>query len=130
MDVIWHKVWSDLWDRKVRTLLAMLSIAAGVFAVGAIFGEADQLLSGMDAAHQAVWPSHINLILQDRIDRDTAIRLKNIEGVVDVEVLNQVSTRYKLQPQAEWEPAVLIMRDDFEDQTYDLLQLKAGEWPK
>jgi putative ABC transport system permease protein len=130
MGVIWRKVWSDLWYHKVRTLLAVLSIAAGVFAVGAIFGEADQLLSGMDAAHQAVLPSHINLTLQDRIDRDTAIRLKNIEGVVDVEVLNQVSTRYKLQPQDEWEPAVLIMRDDYEDQTYDLLQLKAGEWPK
>lgn len=130
MGVIWRKVWSDLWHHKVRTLLAVLSIAAGVFAVGAIFGEADQLLSGMDAAHRAVLPSHINLTLRDRIDRDTAIRLKNIEGVVDVEVLNQVSTRYKLQPQAEWEPAVLVMRDDFEDQTYDLLQLKAGVWPE
>ncbi|MBE7468292.1 MAG: hypothetical protein DPW09_38535 [Anaerolineae bacterium] len=130
MGVIWRKVWSDLWHHKVRTLLAVLSIAAGVFAVGAIFGEADQLLSGMDSAHRAVLPSHINLTLQDRIDRDTAIRLKNIEGVIDVEVLNQVSTRYKLQPQAEWEPAVLVMRDDFEDQTYDLLQLKAGTWPE
>ncbi|MCK6628877.1 MAG: ABC transporter permease [Anaerolineae bacterium] len=130
MGVIWRKVWSDLWHHKVRTLLAVLSIAAGVFAVGAIFGEADQLLSGMDAAHRAVLPSHINLTLQDRIDRDTAIRLKNIEGVVDIEVLNQVSTRYKLQPQDEWEAAVLIMRDDFEDQTYDLLQLKAGTWPE
>lgn len=130
MGVIWRKVWSDLWHHKVRTLLAVLSIAAGVFAVGAIFGEADQLLSGMDAAHRAVLPSHINLTVQDRIDRDTAIRLKNIEGVVDVEVLNQVSTRYKLHPQDEWKAAVLIMRDDYEDQTYDLLQLKAGDWPE
>ncbi len=130
MGVIWRKVWSDLWHHKVRTLLAVLSIAAGVFAVGAIFGEADQLLSGMDAAHRAVLPSHINLTLQDRIDRDTAIRLKNIEGVVDVEVLNQVSTRYKLYPQDEWTAAVLVMRDDYEDQTYDLLQLKAGNWPE
>ncbi|NJN99522.1 MAG: ABC transporter permease, partial [Anaerolineales bacterium] len=130
MGVIWRKVWSDLWHHKVRTLLAVLSIAAGVFAVGAIFGEADQLLSGMDAAHRAVLPSHINLTLQDRIDRDTAIRLKNIEGVVDVEVLNQVSTRYKLYPQDEWTAAVLVMREDYEDQTYDLLQLKAGDWPE
>lgn len=128
--VIWRKVWFDLWHHKVRTLLAVLSIAAGVFAVGAIFGEADQLLSGMDAAHRAVLPSHINLVLQDRIDRDTAISLKNIKGVVDVEVLNQLSTRYKLHAQDEWQPAVLIMRDNFEEQTYDLLQLKAGAWPK
>jgi putative ABC transport system permease protein len=111
-------------------VLAVLSIAAGVFAVGAIFGEADQLLAGMDRAHQAVLPSHINLTLQDRIDRDTGLRLKNIDGVEGVELLNQLSVRYKLHPDDEWEPAVLIMRDDYEDQTYDLLQLKAGAWPK
>lgn len=36
MSVIWNKVWSDLWGHKVRTLLAVLGIAAGVFALGAI----------------------------------------------------------------------------------------------
>ena len=58
MSVIWDKVWSDLWANKVRTILAVLSISAGVFAVGAMFGMGDQLLSGMDRAHQAVLPSH------------------------------------------------------------------------
>ena len=48
MSVIWYKLWSDLWDHKVRTILAVLSIAAGTFAVGAVFGMADQLLAGMD----------------------------------------------------------------------------------
>jgi putative ABC transport system permease protein len=70
MSVIWQKVWSDLWDNKVRTLLAVLSIAVGVFAVGATFGMADQMLSGMDKAHQAVSPSHISIYLTQYIDRD------------------------------------------------------------
>lgn len=35
MSVIWYKVWFDLWHNKIRTLLAMLSIAVGVFAIGA-----------------------------------------------------------------------------------------------
>ena len=78
MSVIWHKLWSDLWDNKTRTALAVLSIAAGVFAVGAIFGMADQLLTGMDTAHQATSPSHIQMYLTDRVDRNTAIRLKKI----------------------------------------------------
>ena len=51
MSVLWHKLWSDLWQEKGRTALAVLSIAAGVFAVGAIFGMIDQLESGMDEAH-------------------------------------------------------------------------------
>ncbi len=129
MSVIWHKVWSDLWDNKVRTMLAVLSISAGVFAIGAIFGMNDQLLTGMDAAHQAVVPSHIFMGLQSDIDRDTADRLKKIKGVEDIEVLNEVAVRYKIKPQDDWRSARMIMRDDYYDQTYDRLQLKEGEWP-
>jgi hypothetical protein len=65
MSVIWHKVWHDLWSHKGRTLLAILSIAAGLFAVGGIFGLVDQLLAAMDSAHRAVVPSHANIILRD-----------------------------------------------------------------
>ena len=129
MSVIWRKVWSDLWDNKVRTVLAVLSIAAGVSAIGATFGMVDQLLTGMDTAHQAVVPSHIFMALQGDIDRDTADRLKKIKGVEDIEVTNEVAVRYKLHPDDEWQAARLINRDDYENQTYDILQLKEGEWP-
>lgn len=129
MSVIWYKVWYDLWHNKVRTALAVLSIAVGVFAIGAIFGMVDQLLSGMDSAHRAVTPSHIQMYLIDRIDRDTAIRLKTIKGVEDIEVMNEVTVRYKLHPEDEWKRGSVVMRDDYEEQKYDILQLKQGEWP-
>lgn len=48
MRVTWRKTWADVSHNKVRTLLAVLSIAVGVFAVGTSFGLSDQLLSGMD----------------------------------------------------------------------------------
>ena len=130
MSVIWYKVWSDLWNNKTRTLLAVLSIAAGVFAVGVAFGMADQMLSGMDAAHQAVFPSHINMYLQKPIDHDTAVRLKKISGVAGIEVANTVGVRYKRNPEDEWEFGRLVMRDNYKDQTYDVFQLKAGAWPE
>jgi putative ABC transport system permease protein len=130
MSVIWHKVWSDLWHNKARTTLAVLSIAVGVFSIGAIFGMVDQLLSGMDAAHQATFPSHLNMYLTDHIDHNTAQRLKNIEGVEDIEVMNSVSVRYKLHPDDEWSTGLIDMRDDFEDPKYDVLQLKEGQWPE
>ncbi|NIW92779.1 MAG: FtsX-like permease family protein [Phycisphaerae bacterium] len=130
MSVIWLKVWSDLWDNKVRTFLAVLSIAAGVFAIGAIFGMVDQLTTGMDTAHQATVPSHIQMFLTGWIERDTALRLKRIEGVDGIEVLNDVTVRYKIDPDDEWRRGQLGMRDDFENQKYDILELKQGEWPK
>ena len=130
MSVIWQKVWSDLWGNKIRTVLAVLSIAVGVFAVGAIFGMTDQLPAGMDTSHQAVFPSHISVYLMDRIDRDTATALKKIEGVEDVEVLDQITVRYKVNPEDEWMRGALVLRDDYENQIYDIVQLKDGEWPE
>jgi putative ABC transport system permease protein len=130
MSVIWEKVRVDLWDNKIRTILAILSISAGVFAIGVTFGMADQLLSGMDQAHQSVFPSHINMFLNKRIDRDTARSLKRIEGVEDVEPSNQVAVRYKIHPEDAWETGLVVMRDDYKHQTYDVLQLKSGRWPE
>jgi len=130
MRTIWHKVWFDLWSNKARTLLAVLSTAVGVFAIGAVFGMVDQLLPGMDRAHQAVSPSHISMTLSERIDRTTADRLKNIAGVADIEVSNAVEVRYKVKPEDEWQAGFLQMRDDYDEQTYDVLRLREGAWPE
>ena len=77
MSVVWHKVWSDLWDNKIRTILAVLSISAGVFAIGAIFGMVDQLITGMDSAHQATYPSHIQMfLLRSKTSKLQQIKMK------------------------------------------------------
>lgn len=130
MSVIWNKVWFDLWHNKIRTLLAVLSIAAGVFAVGAMFGMADQLLSTMDGAHQAVIPAHIKMNLGSYIDRDTATDLKNIPGVEGAQPINQVAISYKVHPGDPWKQGIIYMLDDFNQQSYELIQLKDGRWPK
>lgn len=129
MDVIWHKVWHDLWHHKARTLLVILSIASGVFAIGAIFGMVDQLLSGMDNAHRATNPSHINVFLNTLIDDDTARSLTSIPGVVGVEPANRINIRYKTGPDGEWQDGAITMRRDFTDQQYDLVTLQEGAWP-
>jgi putative ABC transport system permease protein len=129
MGVIWHKVWFDLWHNKSRTLLAVLSIAAGVFLVGFAFGMADQLLSGMDRAHQSVFPSHIQLYLTKPVDRDTILALRHVDGVDDVEPQNGVAARYKVHPEDKWKTAYVTMRDDYKKQKYDVVQLKQGPWP-
>ena len=129
MGVIWYKIWFDLWNNKTRTLLAILSIAAGVFAVGAIFGMSDMMLSNMDKSHQAVLPNHINVQLEEAVDREIILNLKNVPGVEDVEPYNSVSIQYKLRPEDDWRPGVIQMRDNFDAQKYSLLQLRTGRWP-
>ncbi len=129
MGVLWDKVWFDLWQRKARTILAVLSITVGVLAIGAIFGLTDQLLSGMNEAHQAVSPSHLNIIVRQFIDRDTAESLTDIPGVVGVEPMNMATVRYRTAPDAPWQPATAVSRPDYTNQIYDWLSLKAGAWP-
>jgi putative ABC transport system permease protein len=130
MDVIWYKVWYDLWQNKARTLLVILSIASGVFAIGAIFGMVDQLLSGMDNAHQQVNPSHISVFMNTPVDRETAADLANLPGVAGVEPSNRITVRYKTDPQRAWQEGTITMRDDYTDQTYDLVTLQEGDWPE
>lgn len=130
MDVIWHKVWFDLWQRKGRTVLAILSIAAGVFAVGMIVGMGDQLLSTMDRSHLDTNPSHFTINLSRPVAQGTAQALEDIPGVDGVESVNSVPVRYKTAPDANWEAGLVVMRPDYTDQTYDYLSLKDGRWPK
>ena len=129
MSVIWYKIWFDIWHNKTRTFLAVLSIAAGVFAVGAIFGMSDMLLTNMDNSHRAVLATHINVQLANPVDRDTILNLRDVHGVEDVEPYNSADILYKLRPEDEWRPGVIQMRDNFEAQKYELLQLRAGHWP-
>lgn len=129
MSVIWRKVWFDLWHSKGRTMLAVASIAAGLFAVGGIFGLVDQLLESMDAAHRDARPSHISIILRDYVDRDAVAELAQTPGVAGIEPVNQITVRYKLQPGDPWELATLVERPDYLRQTYDTVSLRAGNWP-
>ena len=129
MSVLWHKLWFDLWHQKSRTFLAILSISAGLFSIGAIFGMVDQLITGMDQAHLEVAPSHINIILRDFITDDVVDSLRSIDGVVDIDPVNQLSVRYKINPEEKWRLGTLVQRPDFEDQTYDLMILIEGDWP-
>ena len=129
MGVIWHKIWFDIWHNKTRTFLSVLSIAAGVFAVGAIFGMSDMMLSNMDRSHQAVLATHINAGLETLVDREVLLSLRDVPGVEDVEPYNSVNVLYKLRPEDEWRQGVIQMRDNYEDQKYELLQLRGGHWP-
>jgi len=130
MGVLWYKVWSDLWNSKTRTLLAVLSIAAGVFAIGVMFGMSDLLITNLDESHQEVMPPHLNVILGEPVDLDTLLELRHVPGVEDVDPYNSLSILYRLNPQSEWRQGLVFMRDDFDAQKYELVQLRAGDWPE
>src|SRR5512138_1503042 len=101
MGVIWNKIWFDLWHSKTRTLLTVLSIAVGVFAMGAIFGMSDMMSSTMDASHRSVIPPHITVYLTEQVKPEVIEDLRAIPGVENVEPFNEVGVQYKIHPQDE-----------------------------
>lgn len=129
MGVIWSKVWFDLWHNKTRTFLTVLSIAIGVFAMGAIFGMSDMMSSEMDRSHQSVVPPHITVYLTEQVEPEVIEALRDIPGVEDVEPFNEISVQYKIHPEDEWRQGQIHMRGDYVGQKYELVQLRQGDWP-
>lgn len=130
MSVLWVKLFHDLFKTRGRSLLAVVSIAAGLFAIGSIFGMVDQLLSSMDQAHRLVNPSHINIILRQPIPQEEVDRLEELEGLAGVDPAIMLTVRYKVGEDGKWRTGTLVNRPDFDQQTYDILELKGGSWPE
>lgn len=129
MNTLWHKVWADLWWSKSRSVLAIISIAAGVFCVGTLFGMIDLQLSKMDAAHRQSQPSHINLMLRGDADTDLLQQIKALPGVADLDALTQLTIRFRRPGEPTWNIGTLIIRQNYAGQRYDKTLLDSGNWP-
>lgn len=124
-----HKVWGDLWVSKSRSLLAVISIAVGIFCVGTIFGMIDLQLSKMDAAHKESLPSHINLILNRDVDVSVLEEIKALPGVAGVDAMSQLTVYFRRPLESAWTMATLIIRSDYQKQRFDKTLLETGVWP-
>ncbi len=120
----WRKVYSDLWDNKLRTLLVVLSIAVGVFAVGMIAGAYVIISEDLGVSYAAGSPANIQKHT-DAFDDDMLATIGNLEGVKYAEGRREVSVRVR-QPGGEWVPIDLLANADFEGSKINLLRLISG----
>jgi putative ABC transport system permease protein len=80
----WSKVLADLWDNKTRTLLVVLSIAVGVFAIGTIANAFTILSVDMGASYASVNPANITIITEP-FDDNFLNSVRGMPGVKDAE---------------------------------------------
>jgi len=78
----WHKVLRDLWGYKARTMLVVISVAVGVFAVGMIAGTQVILGREMNAAWYSIKPANAS-VYSDPFDEDMIWTVRNLAGVRD-----------------------------------------------
>jgi putative ABC transport system permease protein len=71
----WHKVLADLWGNKLRSILVILSISVGVFAVGFVTTSFPMVLDDMNGDFQSV-NAHSSVIYTDSFDERLLDMLK------------------------------------------------------
>jgi putative ABC transport system permease protein len=129
MRIAFRKVWRDLWHNKGRTLLVVMSIAVGVMALGMTVSGNTLLKRQMTASQIAMNPSHAMIWLDWYIDDETVESLTRLPEVEVVEGLLTTSMRWKTSPGDDWQDGTLRALEDYRDQSFDLIELRAGGWP-
>lgn len=124
----WRKVASDLWGNKTRTVLVVLSIAVGVFAVGMIAGSSVILTRDLRAQYAASSPSSGQVFARDPFDEDLVNTIRHMRGVREAEGRRFVQVRYNVGP-GQWRDMLLMALRDYKDIRVNKVWPKSGAWP-
>ncbi len=124
----WRKVLADLWSNKTRTLLVVLSIAIGVFAVGMIADARVRLLRGLSEQYMAGKPFSAVILTRDTFDDDLVQSIRRLPGVDEAEGRRSVTVRLNVGPD-QWKDLQLFAIRDFEDMRIGTVTLEQGQWP-
>jgi putative ABC transport system permease protein len=128
VSVVWRKVWRDLAHNRARTILVVLSIAAGVFALGLVLGTSGLVRAGLAREDVVSQPAHI-IFRGERLDQETVQAALREPGVADAELEMVTIVRWRLPEEAEWQHGVLVAREDYSAQRVGLVELMEGNWP-
>jgi putative ABC transport system permease protein len=123
----WRKVFADVWSNKTRTLLVVLSIAVGVFAIGAIAGANALLSREMTAAYLAVNPADVSIYC-DAFDDDLVRAVRRIPGVADAVGGQTVSARIQTGSD-QWRDVTIYVVNDSKDMRINKVYPAEGAWP-
>jgi putative ABC transport system permease protein len=124
----WRKVLADLWGNRTRTILVVLSIAVGVFAVGMIDGSGQIMTRDLRAQYAATRPSVAQIYTRDSFDDDLVQTIRRMRNVGDAEGRRTVQARYNVGPQ-QWKEILLIALRDYKDIRVDRVYSRSGAWP-
>ncbi len=130
----WRKVLRDLWGNKARTILVVLSIAVGVFAVGMIAGSQVVFSRELNNSWASVNPPSA-ILYTDFFDDEFLWTIRNMDGVAEADARRGVALRFRAGPQAAhsdatpWQNLQLIAYPDYGDIRVLQLRPERGAWP-
>ena len=140
----WRKVLRDLWGNKLRTVLVVLSIAVGVFAVGMIAGAGETAMTALDASWNSTDPASLTL-WADFFDEELLYTVRRVPGVREADARRGRTVRFQvLKPLAaagdgapvfsapdetKWRNLVVFAYPDYEAIRVYKIRPQSGAWP-
>ncbi len=125
----WRKVLRDLWENKARTLLVVLSIAVGVFAIGVTSGSQGVLVQEMNASYATITPESATIIMAGYFDDDLVEVVAGMRDVETAQGQRHLDVRFKLNPEDEWRNLELKALANYKEIEINKIQPQAGQWP-
>jgi putative ABC transport system permease protein len=121
----WRKVISDLLNHKARTILVVVSIAVGVFALGVIAGAYRIISDDIGVSYASNNPSNIEIRMDD-FDQDLLHTIRNFEGIKEAEARRVFTVRLRPRGEDQWTSVDVVAFKDFEENQINLLQPISG----
>jgi putative ABC transport system permease protein len=128
MSIVWKKIWRDLTLNKTRTVLAVLSTAVGVFALGFVINMSSMMNGSIQSQTLGSRAANIMLFAAP-IAEEQVESIRGLDGVADAEAMINSFLRWRKPGETDWRDASLDGRRDFKNLRVSLLEKTAGIWP-
>lgn len=126
----WIKVYRDLWNNRSRTILVILSISVGVFAIGMIASTQQALTASLAAQYIRIRPADIVLRTEPFLDDDFVTSIRSMRGVEEAEGRRALPLRISLDGNGEtWRDLTLYALADYNDQRLFLVWQQDSSFP-
>lgn len=120
LDPRWRKVLRDLSANRTRTIVVIISIAVGVFAVGTVQHLRTTILQKMQAAYNESAAAHATLFVTD-MDEEAVEVVRRMPEVAAAEGRTGLSVEVEVAP-GQWEALNLTPINDFMQNSVNLLR--------
>jgi putative ABC transport system permease protein len=123
----WRKVFADLWNNKMRSLLVIASIAVGLYALGIITSLYSIITEDMQNGYSAMRPANIQIFVAAADDRMVEM-VRDLPDVKEVEGRRVMTLRY-MNTNGQWDRLQVQAIPEIDKMEINRVKLLEGEWP-
>jgi putative ABC transport system permease protein len=124
----WYKALNDLTGNKTRTLLIVLSMAVGLFAVGIILSASSILSVGLMRSFAAINPASGTLYTHEPFDNAFLKSVRAMNEVQEADARHTIRARIETS-QGNWANITIFAIRDYNDIRVNKVSPQSGSWP-